>query len=497
MNDNNKNKLSKPFKYEVISKFITSPNSSLAICLLNEQLKIVFANHSFLEITKLSLRMTKGKNIKEYLETNNEFNFGHLIDTLKKNRVITAELKNCYREQYFEGAFSKIKRTDENEDLILLILHEITEKKLIINKLSVQQAYLEALIKNAPIGIVILDSEFRIEQINNEFSNMFGYQLDEIKGKELPLIISPSKFINETKELVKRISGGETVSLDTIRKRKNKTTFNVNISATKVHVENSVISFIILFKDITLQKIIEKEIIKTKEESERVEKMKSNFIAQISHEIRTPLNLVMSSTSLIKDILEDTVNPEVKELFGIIDEGGQRIIRTIDLILNMSELESGGYNPVKREINIDCDILQQIVSELSILAKRKNLSIDYKCLTVNPVILTDTYSLSQIIINLLDNAIKYTERGKISLRLLKDRNNKYNLEISDTGIGISKKFVNNMYSPFSQEESGYRRSYDGTGLGLSLVKKYCDVIGASIKVKTKKGVGTKFSIILN
>jgi signal transduction histidine kinase len=109
---------------------------------------------------------------------------------------------------------------------------------------------------------------------------------------------------------------------------------------------------------------------------------------------------------------------------------------------------------------------------------------------------TDEYALNQIIINLLDNAVKYTKEGAVSLNLITNENNNHTIEIADTGIGMSEEYLQDIFTPFSQEEHGYSRRYDGTGLGMALVKKYCDAIGAELTIESKKNVGTKVRIVL-
>ncbi|MGD8781145.1 MAG: HAMP domain-containing sensor histidine kinase [Ignavibacteria bacterium] len=235
-------------------------------------------------------------------------------------------------------------------------------------------------------------------------------------------------------------------------------------------------------------------IIQAKEQAEKSDKLKSEFLAQMSHEIRTPVNTIMNFTSLIRSDLEDSMNEEIRECFEIIDNGGRRLIRTIDLILNMSELQAGTYSPQFQEINLKDNIIIPLVNEFKIHANKKKLNLTFSNGVHNPNIKGDKYTLLQLFANLLDNAIKYTHKGGINVFLDEAVNNKYRVSIADTGIGISEKYIDNLFQPFSQEEQGYTRKFEGNGLGLALVKRYCELNNAEINVESEKGIGSVFSV---
>ncbi len=239
-----------------------------------------------------------------------------------------------------------------------------------------------------------------------------------------------------------------------------------------------------------------KEVLAAAEKAERANKLKSEFLAQISHEIRTPINTIMNWTSLIQMEFEGNLPEDLKDSFVSIENAATRLLRTIDLVLNMSDLETGTYEVFPTKIFLQEDILKPIHKEFQ--NNNKNKSIEFK-LSKNgqdfPVV-ADKYTLNQIMANLLDNAFKYTKEGSIEIDLYK-KNGKVAVDIKDTGIGISKKYLPNLFDKFSQEEQGYTRRYEGTGLGLSLVKKYCEINNCEIKVHSIKGHGTTFTILFN
>lgn len=237
--------------------------------------------------------------------------------------------------------------------------------------------------------------------------------------------------------------------------------------------------------------IFEKELINAKLDAEKSDRLKSEFLTQISHEIRTPINAILSLASLIRDEVLDIVEPEIKDTFGVLESAGSRITRTIDLILNMSEVQTDTYDYFEESFDLVKDIINEAHTELSPLASSKNLEIIVTDNSSNSIIRADKYSVSQIIVNLIDNAIKYTNSG--SINIIVDEN-PINLKctIKDTGIGISEEYIPDLFAAFTQEESGYTRKFEGNGLGLALVKKYCEMNKIKIDLASKKGEGTSF-----
>jgi len=245
------------------------------------------------------------------------------------------------------------------------------------------------------------------------------------------------------------------------------------------------------------RKQYETEILAAKNEAEEAVKLKSDFLAQISHEIRTPLNSILSFSQLIKKELSEQLNEEMSEAFQYIERGGSRLTRTIDLILNVSKIHNQNYKVELTEVDLEDDILRPIVKELNQKAFEKKIKLDMNTQRIPIKIVCDKYSVNQMFINLIDNAIKYTNTGSITVEPYINNFGNIQVDITDTGIGISLKFINKIFEPFMQEEQGYTRTYEGIGLGLSLVKSYAELNNAELKVKSKKNVGSVFSVIFN
>ncbi len=242
--------------------------------------------------------------------------------------------------------------------------------------------------------------------------------------------------------------------------------------------------------------VYENELIVAKREAENADRTKSEFLAQISHEIRTPLNNITSFNSLIKEQLKDNIGDDILECFNVIDKASNRLIRTIGLILNLSELHTGSYKANFSNFDVFTEILEKIYLENRFSAKKRNIDFILTNNASSTIVQADKYSLDQILTNLIDNSLKYTVQGNIKINMKNDNNGQIIITISDTGIGISDDYLPNIFKSFSQEDNGYTRKYDGNGIGLSLVKEYCDLNDISIEVESKKNMGTIFTLTL-
>lgn len=243
------------------------------------------------------------------------------------------------------------------------------------------------------------------------------------------------------------------------------------------------------------RKITEEEILKAKLKAEESDRLKSEFLTQISHEIRTPINSILSFSQLLRSELEPMVTDELKDSFLMIERGGKRLVRTIDLILNMSQIQNYEKLIEYRPLDLENDVLTPIIVQMKNFAKNKGLEIQLHNEIPNTEIICDYYSINQIFLNLIENAIKFTNAGHVLCKILKGENTQVRVDIEDTGIGISEEYIPQLFEAFSQEETGYTRRYEGNGLGLALVKKFAELNNAIVEVRSKKGNGSVFSVV--
>ena len=348
----------------------------------------------------------------------------------------------------------------------------------------------------APIGIFRTDIDGNILSANSALASLLGAScIDDVINLDLKadIFFNPeegNKIFSKYKPVI------EGIDMELKWKKRNGLPIWIELNAHIIKDEAGKILYYQCFvRDISISRIQREQLIQAKEEAEKSDSLKTEFLTQVSHEIRTPLNNIITYTSILREEFEDRLPFGFENAFKVIDMSSQRLIRTIDLILNLSKIQTGNFETNFSKFDIEKDLLEDLTLEFYSRAKMKNLELKYKNAAKRTKIFADPYSVEQIFSNLIDNAIKYTPEGEIDI-MLKNEDNKVCITVCDSGIGISKDYMPKLFSPFTQEEGGINRRYDGTGLGLALVKKYADLNHAEIRVKSTKGHGTKFTIVL-
>jgi two-component system, sensor histidine kinase len=223
-------------------------------------------------------------------------------------------------------------------------------------------------------------------------------------------------------------------------------------------------------------------------------RLKSQFLANMSHEIRTPLNVVLGYTELLAEEFGTNENTDVREYLDAIHRASMRLYRTIEGILDFSKIEAGAFEVYPQPMQLPL-VLERHIKDLQILAARKNIQL--RCVIEEPTaaILFDERCLTGALTNLLQNAIKFTEKkGSVTARLYRGSEGLLRITISDTGVGIEPSYLPHLFEPFSQEQTGYARAFEGNGLGLALTKRYLQLNGATLEVESRKGQGSTFTI---
>jgi signal transduction histidine kinase len=238
-----------------------------------------------------------------------------------------------------------------------------------------------------------------------------------------------------------------------------------------------------------------KQIVKAKEMVENSDRLKTEFLNHMSHEIRTPMNIISISGSYLKEKVISHLDDDTSMMFDDINNAVQRMTRTIDVILEMSQIQSGNleFNPVL--IDLEKEILIYLIKEYAVTSEEKNLKLIFRNDSNNMNVTADKFMLNQILMNIIDNAVKFTPKGKVEIRQYNNEEGQLCIDIKDTGIGISEEYMEHLYEPFTQEERSATRSYEGNGLGLAISKKYIDLNDITIDVNSKKNEGSIFRLI--
>lgn len=375
-------------------------------------------------------------------------------------------------------------------------IEDLTEQKRIQDDLRESEANYRELFDQANNVIIIFEPENEIIlDVNKMACEVYKYSREELLGTSLKQL---TKDITKGEMSIRYIlENGKLEDLETIHldREGNEISLLLNSSRITYKGMDAVLS---MGRDFTERKKNEVELIKAKEKAQESDRLKTEFLAQISHEIRTPINTILNFIYLLKSDLQDSMTENMDICFKSIDSGSRRLIRTIDLLLNMSQVQTGYTDLKPKETDIEKEILQPLVSDFSYSAESKGIKISFEnSIGEDATVKVDHYTTTQIFMNLLENAIKYTPMGEVSVKLYRNHEGRKAVDVADTGIGISNDYLDKIFTPFSQEETGYSRRFEGNGLGLALVKKYCELNNAEIQVRSKKGNGSVFSIHFN
>ncbi len=219
------------------------------------------------------------------------------------------------------------------------------------------------------------------------------------------------------------------------------------------------------------------------------------FFGQMSHEMRTPVNIIINSVELLRDQCLKESDRHSDELITILNTACKRLHRTIETVMHITEIQSGTYIYEPIAFDLYLDLKAALYSDFHLRAKDKDIEFKWIKNTEDAGIVADAYCVTQIFFHVIENAVKFTNFGTIEVEITGNKRF-LNVQVSDTGIGIAEKFLPYIFEPFAQEDRGYARKFEGNGLGLTLVKKYCELISAKIQVKSEKGIGTIFTIKL-
>jgi len=267
---------------------------------------------------------------------------------------------------------------------------------------------------------------------------------------------------------------------------------SMSVSPIKDH-RGEVIGASTISSDITDRKQAERELALARDAAVESARLKGAFIRNMSHEIRTPLNIILGYSELISDELSRFAKHEGQPLIDVVESAGRRLLATIDAILNISKIETGNFEVQPTELKLRT-VLERQAEDVRPLAEKAGLSLSCSIAEPDATVRFDEYCLSQALLNLLHNSIKFTRLGGVSLTLDRDEEGLLCLSIRDTGVGIDPTYLPYLFEPFSQEDVAHTRRFEGTGLGLAITKQYLELNDARISVESEKGKGSVFRI---
>jgi len=367
----------------------------------------------------------------------------------------------------------------------LVIYHDISQ-------LQRQKQYYESLLEVSPTAIVTVDPDHKVTSWNPAAEKLFGYSRQEAIGRDVDSLVANTEAVRpEAVRLNRQTEAGE-VRLTTRRTRKDGSLVDVDVRAAPIRVGDQMVGLYALYHDVS-------ELQRAREQAESATQAKSAFLAMMSHEIRTPMNAVIGMTGLL---LDTDLTPEQRSYAEVIRSSGEALMAIIDEILDFSKIEAGRLELERRPFDLR-SCVESALELVAASASGKGLDLAYLFDQGLPgAIVGDETRLRQILINLLNNAIKFTDTGEVVVSVDGEvlesgegeigREYKLHFAVRDSGIGIPQDRLSRLFESFSQVDASTTRRYGGTGLGLAISKRLSELMGGTIWAESRVGEGSAF-----
>ncbi len=469
---------------------------NVPLTIINNKFEITYTTTSLESIVGSDISRLYGKPIADVLKPFiEEESLEELRTSLAEHKVwrATAKVKVKRSDKWYEFLLNPIYIGSLKNNGFVLRLNDITRYVEATYEIKKNERRQRALLSNISEPILILREEIDalyIEGANDSFCESFGVDSDKI----VELDFADCMLTDLYEVIYTAIDRATSENRKSIRFRfTNNDTQREYLCKfailTYEHFDNR--TFIISFFDITTEVENEKRLRAAYEKELHLNKLKSTFLSNMSHELRTPLNAVVGYSDLMRMELEESGNTGLKELMGYLSEGIVRLKRFADNIVDIALIEAGEIKPDIRLIHLREEI-EKILKELDVFAKSRTINYTLSFEDTCSFVETDPELMKKVFTEIIDNAIKYNiENGLIEIRCFTFAN-EWRVEVADTGKGIAQNMLDEILKPFTQEETdGYKRNYEGLGLGLTIANKLTEALKGKLEITSELGKGTK------
>ena len=403
------------------------------------------------------------------------------------------------------------ERTRELTDSNINLTDEIKERKRTYKALTESEEKYRNVVERANDGICILQDGLG-KYSNLRSTDILGYVVDELLGTPFTNYLDPSEVPKVTEQYRRLINGQKVPPVyETVLLHKNGKSLNVEISAGAILYQGKIADLVII-RDITERKREGEELERYREHleelvrerteeleiakavAESADRLKSIFLATMSHELRTPLNSIIGFTGIILQELPGPLNDEQHKQMEMVRGSARHLLALINDVLDISKIEAGQLKIIIDEFNLR-DAIKASVQTVMPLAEKKGLRLTYRIAPEVGLIVSDRRRVGQVLINLINNAVKFTRQGEVEVTGELDGNDIV-ISVRDTGVGIKTGDMSKLFKAFQQIDTGLTREVEGTGLGLSICWKLVEMLGGDIHVESAWGTGSTFTVLL-
>jgi len=455
--------------------------------------KFLLANKALAEVFGLSPDEIQGKKDSDYGATKDQIKWyrKHDLEVIKKGGPLHIPEEQVLRKDGTLGWFQTVKipykHPGYDKPAILGVATEITERKIVEDELRKSEERFRKLFEShSAIKLLIDPLSGSIIDANNAAAEFYGWSVSRLRKMKIgDLSGNPEDKITS---IIKQVIKDSSAYFEATHKLADRSLRDVEVFSSRISIDNRDYLHSIIH-DITEKKRILKDLVAAKEKAEESDKIKTAFLHNISHEIRTPMNAIVGFSSLLDS--PDLSNEARSQYLNIIFQSSNQLLSIITDIVDISNIETGHVKIAKESVAIN-SLMEKIKGQYSLKAEESGLAFRY----ITPKgkldikIISET-KLVQIISNLLNNAFKFTKRGKIEFGF-EVKGKFLEFFVSDSGTGIRKEHIEKIFERFFQADNISKQKTDGTGLGLSISRGYVQLMGGTIWVESHKGKGSVF-----
>ena len=480
-------------RYIILLSIILILFSSSIAFFLASRLQL-FVSTPILKLTRTTQLISRQNDYSIRAEKTSDDEIGILVNAFNE---MFEQIEKQQKE--VENVTSDLRNLNEElEERVSLRTNELekSNRELLNAEIAIKESEqrLKDILNYAPILVYINDLEGRYIFVNKEFERLMELSADEVINKTDAELFPRERAERNIAQNKKVIETRQAQIYENESQKKDGMHYFVDVLFPIADSNNQIYATSGWTIDITERKIAEDALKKAKEQAESADRLKSAFLATMSHELRTPLNSIIGFTGILLKGIAGPLNAEQTKQLSMAKGSGQHLLALINDVLDISKIEAGQLVVSLKEFDFSAS-LGKVVSIVQPLADKKGLELKVSISPQPNVIFSDERRVEQIFLNLINNAIKFTESGYVEITS-EIKNDLVTTKITDTGIGIAEADLDKLFKPFSQVDTGLTRNHEGTGLGLSISKKLIDKLGGSITVESKVNIGSVFTVVL-
>ncbi|MDX8398892.1 MAG: PAS domain S-box protein [Gallionellaceae bacterium] len=482
--------------------------SPVMVVIADRERNIEYVNPAFTNITGYSLEEVLGLNMR-FIKSRHmsESIYQEILERLQSGHSWCGELEDRRKDGSLFWVSANLSPVRNEHDEIVnyvSVEDDITERKKMETEIrqhrdhladlvQAQTANIKAIVDTAADGIVTIDQRGNVLSFNGAAERMFGFSAEEIVGANINMLMPQPYHAAHDGYLERYVKTREAHIIgygrEVVGQRKDGSTFPLYLAVSEMKI-GAETRFTGIVRDISMQKDTEAALVRARKSAETASQAKSNFLANMSHEIRTPMNAIIGMTDLV---LDSTLQPQQEKLLRSVASSAKSLLTILNDILDLSKLESGKMELEAIPFSIR-EVLEGVEDVVKVGAAIKGLSVSvYLDGSVPPCVTGDPTRLRQVLLNLAGNAVKFTQKGEVSiLARPSEQSGEWHFSVKDTGIGIPQDGQGKIFERFSQADETTTRHFGGTGLGTSISREIVECMGGRIWVASEEGQGSDF-----